>query len=39
MGKKIEQIRIGKTRQKLSAVSTHARFGPDPLITIPARDF
>jgi len=39
MGKMIEQIRIGKTRKKLSAKSTPARFGPDPLITIPARGF
>jgi hypothetical protein len=39
MGKMIEQIRIGKTRKKLSAASTHPRFGPDPLITIPARGF
>jgi hypothetical protein len=39
MGKMIEQIWIGKTREKLSATSTHPRFGPDPLITIPARGF
>jgi hypothetical protein len=39
MGKMIEQIWIGKTREKLSAASTHPRFGPDPLITIPARGF
>ena len=39
MGAMIEQIRIGKTRKKLSAASTHPRFGPDPLITIPARGF
>ncbi|WP_183588971.1 hypothetical protein [Paracoccus pantotrophus] len=35
----IEQIWIGKTREKLSAESTPARFGPDPLITIPASGF
>jgi hypothetical protein len=32
-------LRIGKTREALSAVSTPSRFGPDPLITIPARGF
>ena len=39
MGKMIEQIRIGKTRVRLSAASTLSRFGPAPLITIPARGF
>ena len=37
MGKTIEQIRIGKTRWNLRAYSSHHRFGPNPLITIPAR--
>ena len=39
MGKTIEQIRIRKTRNDLSVISTLQRFGPDPLITIPARGF
>jgi len=33
----IEQIRIGKTMVELWAASSAPRFGPDPLITIPAR--
>ena len=39
MGKTIEQIRIRKTRNDLSVISTLQRFGSDPLITIPARGF
>lgn len=39
MGKMIEQIRIGKTSKSLQAQSSKARFGPDLLITIPARGF
>ena len=35
----IEQIRIGKTSKSLRAQSSKARFGPDLLITIPARGF
>src|SRR6056297_20592 len=39
MGKTIEQIRIGKTSKSLRATSSFFRYGPDPLITIPARGF
>jgi hypothetical protein len=39
MGNTIEQIRIGKTRGSLRAQSSTIRFGPDPLITIPACGF
>jgi hypothetical protein len=39
MGKTIEQIGIGKTSKNLRAESLEARFGPDPLITIPACGF
>jgi hypothetical protein len=39
MGKTIEQIWIGKTSKSLRAKSSEVRFGPDPLITIPARGF
>ncbi|NHQ75065.1 transposase family protein [Roseovarius gahaiensis] len=35
----IDQIRIGKTSLRLRANSTLFRFGPDPLISIPARGF
>ena len=35
----IEQIWIGKTSGTLRACSSVGRFGPDPLITIPARGF
>src|SRR6056297_596224 len=39
MGKTIEQIRIEKTSNVLRAQSSKMRFGPNPLITIPARGF
>jgi hypothetical protein len=39
MGKTIEQIRIRKTSAGIRAESSRSRFGPDPLITIPARGF
>jgi len=39
MGKTIEQIRIEKTSNGLRAQSSKMRFGPNPLITIPARGF
>ena len=39
MGKMIEQIGIRKTRRALRVQSSASRFGPDPLITIPARGF
>jgi len=39
MGATIEQIRIGKTSGALGACTSVGRFGPDPLITIPARGF
>jgi len=37
MGATIEQIRTGKTTHGLRAPSSRLRFGPNPLITIPAR--
>jgi hypothetical protein len=39
LGKPIEKIWIGKTRKALHVMSTPLRFGPDPLITIPACGF
>jgi hypothetical protein len=39
MGATIEQIWIGKTSESLRAQSSIFRFGPDPLITMPARGF
>ncbi|MGY3437613.1 hypothetical protein [Marinovum sp. KMM 9879] len=35
----IEQIWIGKTSKSLRALSSKVRFGPNLLITIPARGF
>lgn len=39
MGKTIEQIRIAKTSATGRVKSSRVRFGPDPLITIPACGF
>jgi len=39
MGNRIEQIGIGKTSLESRAISSRIRFGPSPLITIPASGF